>query len=140
LNILACYPSHGSPQASYKGEPQPPTSIVPYRDTQEPHLNFDVLTEIRKRVNVPLVMHGGSGVSDSDYVKAINSGIRKVNYYTYGAKYAGEAVRATIDKAVATNPDAIVYWHDMTCAAYESFVSTFEHIVRVFANGAEPIA
>lgn len=123
LDILAC--SFGTVHGIYKGEP---------------HLNFDVLTEIRKRVNVPLVMHGGSGVSDSDYVKAINAGIRKVNYYTYGAKYAGEAVRATIDKAVATSPDAIVYWHDMTCAAYESFVNTFEHIVRVFANGAGPIA
>ena len=34
----------------------------------------------------------------------------------------------------------IVYWHDMTVAAYESFLSTFEHVVKVFANGAKPVA
>lgn len=123
LDILAC--SFGTVHGIYKGEP---------------HLNFDVLTQIRDRAKVPLVMHGGSGVSDEDYVKAINAGIRKVNYYTYGAKYAGEAVRGVIDAKVAAKPDAIVYWHDMTTAAHESFVKTFEHVVRVFANGSQPLA
>ena len=37
----------------------------------EPHLSFDVLKEIRKRTLTPLVMHGGSGVSDEDYHKAM---------------------------------------------------------------------
>ncbi len=123
LDILAC--SFGTVHGIYKGEP---------------HLNFDVLTQIRDRVKVPLVMHGGSGVSDADYVKAINAGIRKINYYTYGAKYAGEAVRGVIDEKVAAKADSIVYWHDMTVAAHESFVKTFDHVVRVFANGAQPLA
>ena len=30
---------------------------------------------------------------DDDYRKAIDAGIRKINYYTYGVKYAGEAVQ-----------------------------------------------
>jgi len=123
LDILAC--SFGTVHGIYKGEP---------------HLNFDVLRQIRERVNVPLVMHGGSGVSDEDYHKAIDAGIRKINYYTYGAKYAGEAVRGVIDERTAQKDDAIVYWHDMTVAAYESFCQTFERVVKVFANGAEPTA
>ena len=123
LDILAC--SFGTVHGLYKGEP---------------HLNFDVLREIRKRVNVPLVMHGGSGVSDEDYKKAIDAGIRKINYYTYGVKYAGDAVRAMIGEKTAENADAPVYWHDMTSTAYESLHNTFEHVVRVFANGAEPLA
>lgn len=123
LDILAC--SFGTVHGIYKGEP---------------HLNFDVLTEIRKRVKVPLVMHGGSGVSDEDYVKAINAGIRKVNYYTYGAKYAGEAACKEMEAKRAKNADALVYWHDLTPVAYESFKQTFEHVVKVFANGAGPVA
>ncbi|MGI6231042.1 MAG: class II fructose-bisphosphate aldolase [Tractidigestivibacter sp.] len=123
LDILAC--SFGTVHGIYKGEP---------------HLNFDVRTEIRKRVKVPLVMHGGSGVSDEDYVKAINAGIRKVNYYTYGAKYAGEAACREIDSKRAKSDSAIIYWHDLTPVAYESFKRTFEHVVKVFANGANPVA
>ena len=42
----------------------------------EPHLDFNVLSEIRKRTHTPLVMHGGSGVSDEDYHKAIDAGIQ----------------------------------------------------------------
>lgn len=124
LDILAC--SFGTVHGIYKGVP---------------HLNFDVLTDIRDRVpHLPLVMHGGSGVSDSDYKKAIDAGIRKVNYYTYGAKYAGEAVEKVIAGRQTEEGKHIVYWHDMTVAAYESFLNTFEHVVKVFANGARPVA
>ena len=123
LDILAC--SFGTVHGIYKGEP---------------HLNFDVLTQIRDRVKVPLVMHGGSGVSDADYHTAIDAGIRKINYYTYGAKFAGEAVCKLIAEKTADKSDAIVYWHDMTVAAYESYVDTCRHVVDVFGNGALPIA
>ena len=106
----------------------------------EPHLDFNVLSEIRKRTHTPLVMHGGSGVSDEDYHKAIDVGIRKVNYYTYGAKFAGERVRKVIKDYEEKEDGAIVYWHDMTMAAYDELCKTFEHVMQVFANGAGPIA
>lgn len=122
LDILAC--SFGTVHGLYKGEP---------------HLNFDVLKKIRKKTGVPLVMHGGSGVSDDDYRKAIDAGIRKINYYTYGVKYAAEAVRKLIADAEAKDAHAVLYWHDMTPAAYESFRKTFEDVVKVFANGAAPL-
>jgi fructose-bisphosphate aldolase class II len=122
LDILAC--SFGTVHGLYKGEP---------------HLNFDVLKKIRKKTGVPLVMHGGSGVSDNDYRKAINAGIRKINYYTYGVKYAAEAVRKLIADAEAKDAHAVLYWHDMTPVAYESFRKTFEDVVKVFANGAAPL-
>lgn len=47
-----------------------------------PQLAFDVLAEIRKRVEKPLVLHGGSGISDADFRKAISLGIVKVNIAT----------------------------------------------------------
>lgn len=124
LDILAC--SFGTSHGIYRGEPR---------------LSFDVLTQIRDRVKVPLVMHGGSGVSDDDYRRSIDAGIRKINYYTYGVKYAGDAVRRVIADYEAKNPgEAIVYWHDMTQAAYETMFQDFRHVIEVFANGAAPLA
>ena len=123
LDILAC--SFGTVHGIYKGEP---------------HLNFDVLTGIRDLRHIPLVMHGGSGVSDEDYHKAIDAGIRKINYYTYGAKFAGENVLKMIAAKRADNPDALVYWHDMTTAAYERYLEVTIETMKVFANGAKPVA
>lgn len=47
-----------------------------------PRLDFDRLGAIRARVNTPLVLHGGSGLSDIDFVRAIEHGIRKINIFT----------------------------------------------------------
>lgn len=50
--------------------------------TKEPKLNFDILADTRKLVPVPLVLHGGSGISPEDFRRCIDSGIRKVNIAT----------------------------------------------------------
>lgn len=47
-----------------------------------PTLAFDVLEKIHERVDIPLVLHGGSGITDKDFQKAIALGIRKVNIAT----------------------------------------------------------
>lgn len=47
-----------------------------------PKLAFNVLEEIHKNVDVPLVLHGGSGITDADFQKAISLGIVKVNIAT----------------------------------------------------------
>ncbi len=47
-----------------------------------PKLAFDVLEEIHKKTEVPLVLHGGSGITDDDFQKAISLGIVKVNIAT----------------------------------------------------------
>ena len=47
-----------------------------------PKLAFDVLEEIHKKADLPLVLHGGSGITDADFQKAISLGIVKVNIAT----------------------------------------------------------
>ena len=59
---------------------------------KEPRLDFARLDEINKAITVPIVMHGGSGVSHEDYKRVITLGVRKINYYTYMAKAGGDAV------------------------------------------------
>ncbi len=48
----------------------------------EPHVDLDVLSQIRSVVDIPLVMHGTSGVPDETVAKAVRLGICKVNYAT----------------------------------------------------------
>ena len=46
----------------------------------KPKLSFDVIRRVREATGgLPLVMHGGSGLSDEDYRTAIACGIRKIN-------------------------------------------------------------
>lgn len=45
-------------------------------------LDFDLIAKIRHAVHVPLVLHGSSGVADTDLLRAVRSGIVKVNIGT----------------------------------------------------------
>ena len=47
-----------------------------------PHIDFERLEEIRNAVEVPLVLHGGSGTGDDNLARACRSGISKVNLFT----------------------------------------------------------
>ena len=47
-----------------------------------PKLDFDRIRTIRDTVDVPLVLHGGSGLTDNDFKTAIHEGISKVNIFT----------------------------------------------------------
>ncbi|MBE6803531.1 MAG: class II aldolase [Ruminococcaceae bacterium] len=59
-----------------------------------PNLRFDVLDDINKMVDTPLVLHGGTGITDEMFQQAIMLGVRKVNIATASfdnlAKYALE--------------------------------------------------
>lgn len=48
----------------------------------EPHIDFDRLELIRKKVDIPLVLHGASGIPDNSIRKAIGIGIGKINIDT----------------------------------------------------------
>lgn len=47
-----------------------------------PDLRLDRLAEINEQVEIPLVLHGGSGISQEEFRKAIGLGIRKINVAT----------------------------------------------------------
>lgn len=47
-----------------------------------PELRFDVLEEISSRISVPLVLHGGTGITHDMFRRAISLGIRKINIAT----------------------------------------------------------
>lgn len=63
-----------------------------------PKLDFDRIKKIAATIPTPLVLHGGSGLSDSDFQKAITCGISKINIFTdldkAGAKAAFDSYNA----------------------------------------------
>ncbi len=59
----------------------------------EPKLDVGIVAGVRREADgVPIVMHGGSGVSREDFYAAIRAGVRKVNYFTYMDKSGGAVV------------------------------------------------
>jgi ketose-bisphosphate aldolase len=52
------------------------------RYKQAPVIDIKLINEIRNAVNVPLVLHGGSGIPDDQIRDSINAGIRKINFAT----------------------------------------------------------
>ena len=90
---------------------------------KQPKLDFERLAEIKSRVDIPLVMHGGSGVSHDDYRKVIELGIRKINYYTYMAKAGGTAVVNMEDKT---------FYHDIETVAIAAMKENVKIAVDVF--------
>lgn len=49
---------------------------------EKPKLNIDVLKEIRKELDIPLVLHGASGLTKEDFEKVVDGGINKINICT----------------------------------------------------------
>ena len=92
----------------------------------EPKLDLPRVAKIREAANVPLVMHGGSGVSDEDYAVAIENGICKVNYYTY-MNVAGGKASKEFWKDDETN-----FYDSMAIKATEAIKEDVKRAIKVF--------
>jgi fructose-bisphosphate aldolase class II len=102
----------GSAHGMYKGTPE---------------LDLERLRQIRAEVDVPLVLHGGSGLSDDDFRAAIADGIAKINIYTNMAMAAVAAMRVSLD-----DPDA--RYRQVQQAAEGAIKGVVEHCMQVFGS------
>lgn len=59
-------------------------------------VHFDLLAQLRKLTNAPLVLHGASGLPDEEITKAVKSGIAKVNIGTETKKLYIDSIRKTL--------------------------------------------
>lgn len=74
-----------------------------------PKLDFDRIDTISKKTNIPLVLHGGSGLTDDDFRRAVKLGISKVNIFTDIDKAGKAGVEAGIAAGEKTMMGLIPY-------------------------------
>ena len=111
--IDALAPSFGTAHGIYKSKPV---------------LDLDRVKVISEKTGLPLVMHGGSGVSPEDYRTGIQNGLRKINYYSYMSKAGTNAVRELLEK------EDVTFFHDLALAAQKAMQTDAEKAMRVFAG------
>lgn len=108
IDALAC--SFGTAHGIYKVKPE---------------LDFDRIQKINTLCNLPLVMHGGSGVSSEDYVKAIKCGVRKINYYSYMSREGVYAAREILKKD-------ITFYHELASYATSKMKEDVIRALKIF--------
>lgn len=97
-----------------------------------PKLAFDVLEEIGEMTEVPLVLHGGSGITDDDFRRAISLGIVKVNIATASFNSLTKKVEEYIATEGAHN------YFDLNEAMVQGVYENVKHHIEVF-NCEKPL-
>lgn len=95
----------------------------------QPKLDFGVVEKCAASTGLPLVMHGGSGVSEEGFRKAIASGIRKINYYSYMSKAGYMAAKEYIESGMSN------YLHDAEYAAMQAMKEDVKKAIKIFSAG-----
>lgn len=95
----------------------------------QPKLDFGVVEKCAASTGLPLVMHGGSGVSEEGFRKAIASGIRKINYYSYMSKAGYMAAKEYIESGRSN------YLHDAEYAAMQAMKEDVKKAIKTFSAG-----
>lgn len=92
-----------------------------YKET--PHLRFDILEKVRSSVDVPLVLHGGTGILSEEFIRCRENGIKKINIAT--------ATFDSVQKAVADayKSGEIKGYYDLQAAEVEgAYQNAIRHI------------
>ncbi|NLW44021.1 MAG: class II fructose-1,6-bisphosphate aldolase [Syntrophomonadaceae bacterium] len=98
----------------------------------EPKLDFERLEKIRSLVNIPIVLHGSSGVPDESITKAISLGVRKVNIDTN----IREAFVARLKQEMDKNP-AEIDPRKLLGPAREAAVELIREKIRLFGSSGK---
>lgn len=97
-----------------------------------PRLDFDVVRNVRRETKgIPVVMHGGSGVSREDFHAAIEAGVRKVNYFTYMDKSGGNAAEAYLKGLSEEEPR---FFSSVIMEAEKAMKENVKEAMRTFAR------
>lgn len=86
-----------------------------FKNAPNPALDIERIGELRRAAGVPLVLHGGSGITDDDFIKAIDAGISIIHINTE----IRLAWRQGLEKALEENPEEIVPYKILPAAVEE---------------------
>ncbi|MGO5052137.1 class II fructose-bisphosphate aldolase [Lachnospiraceae bacterium LCP25S3_G4] len=97
---------------------------------KKPVLDLERITRIKEQVDIPFVMHGGSGLSKEEFQTAIKNGVRKINYYTYMTLAGGKAVqKAILEKQAEEN----IFFHDIPLIAIQAMKENVKEAILTFS-------
>ncbi|QGQ98750.1 class II fructose-bisphosphate aldolase [Paenibacillus psychroresistens] len=96
---------------------------------KKPNLDIHRLGQIRDNVAVPLVMHGGSGLSEVDFSDSIHQGIAKINYYTNMALKVSDKLREQL-----IEKQEHVFYHDIMMSTIHEFSEDARQVMRMFGS------
>lgn len=96
---------------------------------KKPKLDFERLKAVKKTIGIPLVMHGGSGLTEDDYKKSIAFGINKINYYSYAALAVANEIKDKLNAAGGN-----IYYHDMIGWMIETVKNEIAATMRIFGS------
>ena len=94
-----------------------------------PKLDLARLTKIHDSVTIPLVIHGGTGLSDEQHKKLIAHGVAKINYHTALNEIAGHSIRTQLAK----HPDGD--YPLLTSTIQHDLINHLSHLMRLWGNG-----
>lgn len=97
-----------------------------YPAGMKPELRQDLLSEIKSRVSVPLVLHGGSGNKDSEIAEAVKRGINKINISSDIKDAFYQELRKTLEDKKVREP------FDLYPASVAAMQEVAEHKIRLF--------
>ncbi len=83
---------------------------------KKPELKFDRISELNEAIPIPLVMHGGSGLTKEDYIEVSKRGISKINFATYMFLAGGQAMADKVNDGSTKKPEFNTIWK----AGYEA--------------------
>ncbi len=92
-----------------------------------PSLRFDVLDDINKTVDTPLVLHGGSGITDEMFRQSIMLGIRKINIATASFNCLANAAKSYCDTHETAN------YFDLSKAQAEGVYENVKRHIKIFS-------
>ncbi|MFP7171685.1 class II fructose-bisphosphate aldolase [Terribacillus sp. 7520-G] len=94
----------------------------------EPNIDLDLLEDIKKRVDIPLVLHGGSGTPQETIRKTINSGICKINVNTEVSIAAVKRLKSLLAKEDTMHLSVVME------AIQSEIQPVMERFIKLFAN------
>ncbi|GMQ95329.1 MAG: class II fructose-1,6-bisphosphate aldolase [Patescibacteria group bacterium] len=99
------------------------------KGVSNPKLNIERIKEIREAAGVPLVLHGGSGITDENFTDAINAGISLIHINTE----IRIAYRDATKKSLEEHPEEIAPYRIMK-PAVEAVQGVVERRLRLFSK------
>lgn len=97
-----------------------------YKST--PKLRFDILEQCEKNTELPLVLHGGTGITPEDFVRCSHTGIKKINIATATFDNVEKTVRECY------NENSIKGYYDLQAAEVQGAYENAKRHILIFGT------